>query len=131
MKQFAELEQIIANAFEGETTMQEAERLAARFLVAQMQVSNELRNADLDSRMRKTGTKTLRAALYLNIVNNAEKKPTEAQIAATIDTDSMVEEEQKSLDTAEVDRENLRRYYDIFGNAHIYFRGMAKGNFGG
>jgi hypothetical protein len=43
----------------------------------------------------------------------------------------MVEEEQKSLDTAEVDRENLRRYYDIFGNAHIYFRGMAKGNFGG
>jgi hypothetical protein len=72
MKQFAELEQIIANAFEGETTMQEAERLAARFLVAQMQVSNELRNADLDSRMRKTGTKTLRAALYLNIVNNAD-----------------------------------------------------------
>ncbi len=129
--QLQELEQILINAYEGETTLQEAERLAARFLVAQMQVSGALRNADLDSRMKKTGTKALRAALYLNIVGQAEKKPTEAQIAATIDTDKMVEDAQTELDAAEVEREDLRRYYDIFQNAHVYMRGIAKGSFGG
>jgi hypothetical protein len=130
-EQLKELEDILTQAYEGETTMQEAERLAARFLVAQMQISGALRTADLDSRMKKTGVKALRAALYLNIVGQADKKPTEAAIAAQIDTDAMVEKEQNSLDAAEAESYDLRRYYDIFENAHVYFRGIAKGNFGG
>ncbi len=129
-KQLQELEQILVQAYEGETTLAEAERLAARFLVAQMQISGVLRKASLDARMRKTGTKALRAAVYLEIVQKADKKPSEAQISATVDSEGLITTEQNAYDAAEVEAENLKRYYDIFTNAHIYMRSLARGSFG-
>lgn len=128
-EQLKTLENKIKSTYEEGVTVDEAEKLAAEFLYAQMVVSGELRKTDLDARMRKSGTKTIRAAIYLDVVQQAEKKPTEAQIAALIDTDKMVSIEQEALDKAEVDRSNLERYYDVFGNAHIYYRGIAKGKF--
>lgn len=124
-----ELEHAIEHSYTSGTSLEDAERLAAKFLFAQMAVSEQLKNADLDSRMRKTGVKAIRAAVYLEIVRSSEKKPTETQIASTVDTDDLVLGEQKAFDTAEVIRNDLERYYNIFGNAHIYYRGIAKGNF--
>lgn len=112
-------------------TMQEAEKLAAEFLGAQIAVSEELKVADLDARMRKTGAKAVKAAIYLDIVQKSEKKPTEAQITAMIDSDAIVQGEQNEYDKAEVEKEDLERYYNIFREGHIYCRGIAKGNFGG
>lgn len=128
----ASLESKIQGAYESGTTMEEAEKLAAEFLYAQLQVSSELKRIDLSARMRKSGVKAVRAAVYLDKRQVSEgKPPTEAALAAMVDSDTLVTGEQDGLDKAEVDRDSLERFYSIFSNAHIYFRGIAKGNFGG
>lgn len=125
------LENKIKSSYEEGTSMEEAEKLAAEFLYAQMVLSAELRKYELDARMKKSGNKTIRAAAYINIVSGQDKKPTEAGISAIIETDEQVASQQNLLDTAEVDAAELERYYNIFTNAHIYYRGVAKGAFGG
>lgn len=126
-----ELETIIQNSYTEGVTLEEAEKLAANFLHAALQVSSELSKADLNARTRKSGVKAVRAAIYLDTVQNSEKKPTEAQITALIDTNAIVAGEQSSLDSADVLKAELERLYDTFNNAHIYYRGVAKGSFGG
>lgn len=125
-----QLESEIEASYTSGISMEQAEKLAGRFLGAQLKVSVELKKADLDSRMRKTGVKAVRAAIYMDAASKGDKKPTEAALAAIVDTNEVVQSEQNSLDEAEVSRDDLRRYYDIFGNAHIFFRGVAKGQFG-
>lgn len=125
-----ELETAIEDSYTNGVTLDEAERLAGRFLHAQMQVSAELKNADLDSRMKKSGVKALRAAVYLEAnATKAERKLTEAAIAAMVDAHDIVQAESNSLDIAEATRSDLERYYDIFSNAHVHFRTIAKGRF--
>lgn len=124
-----ELTNEIKSAYESSVTVEEAEKLAGKFLYAQIQVSEELKTADLDSRMRKAGLKSLRSAIYMDVCAKAEKKPTEAGIDALINTDTLAMDAQKSFDNAESDKEGLERYYNIFREAHIFFRGIAKGRF--
>lgn len=132
LKQFCEqLESEIEKAYTDGVTPEEAERLAGKFLKAQLVVSTELTKTDLDCRMRKSGVKAIRAAIYLDTISKSEKKPTEAQIAALIDTQAEVCTEQDGYDRAEVSKAELERYYDIFVNSHIFYRGIAKGSFGG
>lgn len=126
-----QLEAKIQASYEQGVTLEDAEKLAGEFLHAQLIVSAELKKADLDARMRKSGTKAVRASAYLDIVQASEKKPTETQIGSMIDTNPLVGREQDGLDRAEVDRDELERYYDIFQNAHVHFRTIAKGRFDG
>lgn len=126
-----QLEGKIQKTYESGVSLEEAEKLAAEFLYAQLKVSAELKVIDLDARTKKSGLKAVRAAAYMAAAATGDKKPTEAAIAAMVDTNKMVSTEQDGLDTAEVIRADLERYYDIFLNAHIYFRGIAKGSFGG
>lgn len=127
-KMTQELETIIESAYTEGVTVDEAEKLAARFLHAQLKVSEELRIADLDSRTRKSGVKAIRAALYTNIRSGPDKV-TEAAIEAQLNANDIVEAEQKSFDEAEVNRDELERLYNVYINCHIYFRGVAKGSF--
>src|SRR6185369_17950220 len=122
-----QLEQKIQDAYTNGISLEDAEKLAGEFLVAQMRTSRELKNADLDSRMKKSGLKAVRATAYRTIAANPEKKPTEAAIAAAIDVDPLVGKEQDSYDAAEVDKASLERYFNVFQNAHIFYRGVAKG----
>lgn len=122
-----ELEELIQNAYTESITLDQAEKLAGNFLHATLQVSSELSKADLDARTRKSGTKAVRAALYLDVVQNSNKKPTEAQIVALIETDTLCSKQQDRLDSAEVLKAELERFYDIFNQAHIYFRQISKG----
>lgn len=126
-----ELETIIQESYTSGTTLDQAEKLAGNFLHAMIQVSTELAKADLDARTRKSGVKAVKAAIYLDTVQKADKKPTEAQISATIDTDTLVSTEQQALDSAEVLKGELERYYDIFNQAHVYYRQISKGTFNG
>jgi hypothetical protein len=64
--------------------------------------------------------------VYLEESKKGDKKPTEAWLTATIDTDEIVVSEQRSLDTAEVLKFELERLHNTFENAHILFRGFAK-----
>lgn len=125
-----QLELKIQNAYTEGISLENAERLSGEFLYAQMQVSNELKKSDLNARMRKSGVKAIRAAIYLQEITGKEKKPTEAQLTAILDSDITVSSEQQSFDEAEVDRASLERYYDIFVQAHVYFRQLAKGSMG-
>ena len=125
----AELEISMQEGYEPGVTLERAERLASRFLTAMLQTSTELTGADLDSRMRKTGVKTIRAAVYLDCATKGEKKPTEAALAAMVDLDKTVIEEQNAYDQAEVSKAELQRYYDIFREAQLTFRGISKGKY--
>jgi len=127
----ANLETKIQASYTEGVTLEQSEKLAGEFLHALMVVSAELRKSDLDSRMRRTGVKAVRAAMYMESASKGDKRPTEAAIAAMVDISPVVQAEQDTLDQAEVERDDLKRYYDIFTNAHIFFRGVAKGNFGG
>ncbi len=126
-----QLEAKIIATYTTGVSLEDAEKLAAEFLAAQILVSEELKKADLSSRMRKSGVKTLRAGLYLDTISGQEKRPTEAQVNAILDSNDIIRDEQLCYDEAEVERASLERYYDVFLNSHIYFRGVAKGSFGG
>lgn len=122
-----ELENEIINTYSSSITLEEAEKLSGKFLHAQLVVSRELKNADLDSRMRKSGVKAVKAAIYLETVSKSEKKPTEAQIEHIINQTPLVTSEQQLLDEAEVLKADLERYYNIFQQAHVYFRQISRG----
>ena len=129
-KLLKELEAKIQESYEQGVTIEAAERLAGEFLHAQIVVSDELKKRDLDARMKKSGVKAIRAALYLETVKAADgKKPTEAAIEATLNSNELIIGEQRLLDEAEVDKAELERYYDVFANAHIFYRGISKGRF--
>lgn len=132
LKEFCSgLEKEIEKSYTEGVSVIEAERLSSKFLHALIKISDGLKTSDLDARMRKSGVKGIKAAIYLDIVQKSEKKPTETQIASMVDTNDIVQGEQERLDTAEVEKADLERYYDIFTNAHIFYRGVAKGNFNG
>lgn len=129
---FEELTVDIQQTYEEGITIEQAEKLAAKFLYAQIQVTQELAKTDLDSRMKKSGLKAIKAAVYMDAATKGDKKPTENMLASIIDSSKEVSGEQQIFDQAEVYRDELKNYYDIFGNAHIFYRGISKqGNFNG
>lgn len=123
---FQQLEDKIKKAYEEGVTLDEAEKLAAEFLYATLKVSSELKNKDLNSRMRKQGVKAIRAALYTDIKSKADKV-TEAAITAQLDAHELVAGEQEAFDLAEVERDELERMYNVYTTAHVYFRQLSRG----
>lgn len=119
----------IENAYETSITMEEAERLAAKFLLGQIKVSESLASADLDARMRKQGVKAIRAAVYLENATKGEKKPSDVMLEAMVNRDDLVSGEEASYIKAEVEAERLQNYLNIFKDAHIYARGVSRGRF--
>lgn len=132
MKEFIEdIKQEIQRAYDSSVTFAEAEKLANKFLICQITLADTIAKSDLDSRMRKTGLKALRAAVYTEAATKGDKKPTEAALAATVDQDKQVMEAQEGYDTADVETAHAQNMYNICKEAHIYFRGLAKATFGG
>lgn len=125
------LELKIQASYESGVSLEEAEKLASEFLFAQLTVSNQLRKADLDSRIRKSGLKAVKAAVYTDACSKADKKPTEGALEHLLNMNELVSGEQDSLDKAEVQRDELSRIYNIFQAAHVHFRQISKGQFGG
>ncbi len=121
--------QIIERAHTEGVSLGDAEKYAAKFLHAQILVGNELKEVDLDARMRKSGVKALRAGVYLGEVQKNEKKPSDTLLEAIVNSTKLVQDEQDALDAAEVKRNELENYLSVFKDAHIYMRGIAKGKF--
>lgn len=124
------LEIKIQKSYEEGTSLEEAERLAAEFLVAQIRVSEALKAASLDSSMRKSGLKAIRATVYLEAAREGDRKPSDTLLNAVVDVHEVVQTEQNELDKNTSESEALKRYYDIFTHAHVFYRGVARGNFG-
>lgn len=130
MKQLIEkLSNKIKEAYESIVTVEEAEKLAGEFLHAQIIVAKELENMDLDSRMKKNGLKAVKATIYLEECSKTEKKPSDTFLSAKVDQNELVVSQQDEFDKAEVSRDSLQNYFNIFKDAHIFFRGIAKGRF--
>ncbi len=128
---FDQLIEKIKKSYEEGVTVEEAERLAGEFLYSMVKLGEELRQVDLDSRMKKSGLKAVKAAVYLEACTSSEKKPTEATLTALIDTNPLVQKEQDALDTAEVKRDELKNLLSVMHEAHIHYRSVAKGSFNG
>lgn len=124
-----ELTKDIQDAYEQGVTLEQAERLAAKFLGAQITVGEELRKCDLDARLKKSGLKAAKAAVYLDEATKDVKKPSDVMLGALVDSNELVLGEQKRLDEAEVLRDELQNYLNVFRDGHIYYRSLAKGRF--
>ena len=125
----SELEADIKRTYEEGVTLDRAERLAAKFLSAQITIANELVNIDLDCRMKKSAVKALRAAVYMEAATKGDKKPSDTMLNSMVDMNQLVQGEQKVFDESDSLREHLQTYFSIFKEAHIYFRGVSKGRF--
>ena len=119
----------IKNTYESGVTMDEAEKLAAEFLHAQIKVAEKLADIDLTARMRKSGYKAVAAAIYMEAATKQEKKPSDTLLENTVLLNKVVQRERDELDAAEAQRDSLQNYFNIFKEAHIYYRGIAKGRF--
>lgn len=126
---FDSLKQDITRSYEEGVTMEEAEKLAAKFLDGSIQVGEAIKVADLDRRMKKSGVKSIKAAAYLNAATQGDKKPSDKLIEAVVDSDTDVSAAQDLFDKAEVEVNHLSTLLDVFRESHIYFRGIAKGRF--
>lgn len=125
----SELESLIEASYTDGVTLEDAEKLAGKFLSAQILVSQELKKADLDSRMRKSGLKAVRAAIYMEAATKTDKKPSDVMLQAMVDMNDLVQGEQNNFDEAEADRDDLERYYNIFREGHVHFRQLSRGKF--
>lgn len=125
-----ELEDACQNAYEGGVEVTDAEKLAARALQAQIILSRELEKLDLDSRMKKNGVKAIKAAVYLEEVRKADKKPSDTMLEQICNLDKSVADSVEAHDQAEASREGLERYLGIFKDAHVFFRNVARGVMG-
>ncbi len=112
-------------------TVEEAEKLAGKFLYAQIQVAEELRVSDLDTRTKKSGLKAIKAAVYMEAATKDPKKPSDTLLDQLVTMNEIVVGEQQRFDEAEVLKNHLEHYMNIFRDGHIHFRGIAKGAFGG
>lgn len=128
-KRYQELTDKIKNTYEEGVTLEQAEKLAGEFLHAMLIVSEELRNADLDSRMKKTGVKAIKSAVYMEAATKTDKKPSDTFLDAVVNMDKLVMDEQKCFDEAEVEKDALQNHLNIFREAHLHFRTIAKGRF--
>lgn len=123
------LEAKIQSAYTEGVSLEDAEKLAGEFLHAQIQIADALKLADLDARMRKSGVKAVRATIYMQEATKTEKKPSDQWIENAINLNKLACAEQDDFDKSETERQALERYYDICLNAHIFFRGVARGKF--
>lgn len=110
-------------------TINEAEKLASKFLHAEILLAQEFRLADLDARMKKSGLKAIKSAVYMEHATAQDKKPSDTFLQNVVDSSALVVRAQNDLDSAEVNVEYVKNYISIFKEAHIHFRGISKGRF--
>lgn len=126
-----EISNDIKNSYEMSITIPEAERLAAKFLQAMLVLAEAIRRVDLDSRMRKSGVKAIKAAVYLDAVQKADKKPSDVMLEQMINSSTLVASQQEAFDTAEVNKDYLQNVFNVAREGHLFFRNQAKGTFNG
>jgi len=99
----------------------EAERRAAQFLVACAHIAN-WRHLYGQEKIRTT---SLERAVYSNVLSVlGGSKITESKIKVEAAPEYLLSRE--ALETSENDLNFLKTYYEIFLNAHIQYRNMAK-----
>ncbi len=128
-KMLEEITVEITQCYEQGVTIPQAERLATKLLSCMLMLTEALKSASLDSRMKKAGSKAVRAAVFLSEVGRHDKKPSDSMLENVVAVDEQVRDEQLKFDEAEVEYQALENYMSICREAHIHFRSIAKGKF--
>lgn len=123
------LKKDITRSYEEGVSMEEAEKLAAKFLDGSIQVGEAIKTSDLDRRMKKAGVKAIKAAVYLEAATQGDRKPSDRLLEAVVDSSKLVTDAQQSFDEADVEVANLSNLLSVFHEAHVHFRTIARGRF--
>jgi hypothetical protein len=122
-KQFiADLELKVRDSYGQGISGQGAQDLAGEFLAAMFQLSDLMGDADLDTRMRKSGLKAVRAGVYMEAATADVKKPSDTFLNELVAAHPHVLELQKAYDEAEVELAELERVFGILKECHVHFR---------
>ena len=126
---FESLRTTIEKAYESGVTLQEAERLAAQTLLIRLQLADQIKSMDLSARLKKHGVKAVRAQVYMEELAKHDKKPAENYMDNAVNLSDLVKAEEREYAEADVSKDQMMTYMDIFKDAHLYFRGIMKGTF--
>ena len=106
-------------------SLPEAEKRAGQFLYALAYITDERFNLG-DAKIKAL---SVQSAVYAEVLAAGEAKTiTENKIAAEANPAYIGAREE--LEIVENQLTFLKAYYEIFNNAHIFYRNMAKGEFG-
>lgn len=131
MKNYNDLLTIIEKASEEGIGLDAAEKAAGTALMVMNSLSEDLKEADKDRRMRKRGVKAIRSAIRMEEIKKHDKKPTEGALEDTVNTNSIVASQEESFDNSEVFTEELERQFGIAKESHLWLRAISKGAFNG
>jgi hypothetical protein len=126
---YKQLEQKIIQSYQEGVTPLTGETLAAEFLAAQISVSEEIKRASIKARLSKSVVKEERGKLLYKEATTPEKKPSDTLLNALVDSNIDILACQMAYDKDEETANELERLYNIFREAHIFYRGVAKGKF--
>lgn len=102
----------------------ESERRAGEFLGAMAYITN-LRHILSKDKIRLLSVQT---AVYAEQLSKGTAKTmTENKVTAEASIEYM--ESREELENAENDLSYLKAYYEIFNNAHVFYRNLAKGDY--
>lgn len=130
-RSYAGLKEDVLRIYEESISITEAERLSAKFLHAQMEISEEIKRKDLDARMKKAGLETMESKVLLDEIAKHDKKPSDSVLSAVVATNEQVNASKNAMFEAQTETEALKRLYEIFKDGHIFARGIAKGSYDG
>lgn len=100
----------------------EAERRAGEFLHAQSQIT-EWRHILSEEKIKLTSAQT--AVYAQELAGCTGKTITENKIA--VEANRTYQSAREDLESIDNDVAYLKAYYDIFNNAHVFYRQLAKG----
>jgi hypothetical protein len=101
----------------------EAEKRAASFLL----IAAHITNWRYELSQHKIKLLSVQTAVYAEqLFKGTSKTMTENKVSAEASLDYMKARE--DLEMIENDLAYLKAYYEVFNNAHIFYRGMARGN---
>lgn len=100
----------------------EAERRAGEFLVAQASIT-DLRHILNNEKIKLLSVQT--ATFTLEMAKQDAKTITEKKMF--VEASEAYTKAREELEAIDNDLAYLKAYYEIFGNGHIFFRNMAKG----
>lgn len=127
-KCFAELK----IAYKEDYSAEKAEKTAAMFLAAQMQLSLFIADIELRARYSKYEIERVEAQKYFEIKESgavADKKITETALQQFVAKDDTVISAKKENSEAEADLKKYNYLMSSLKESHIFFRGMSKSKF--
>jgi len=105
----------------------QAELTAALVLDAQKELSEFLSDAELISKEKKAEVERVEAERYYFYKENSESKTSDVALTRLVSKDELVLTAKKEQYSAESDFSKYKNLFGMLKDAHVFFRGLAKG----